>query len=392
MGVNAVLPEQVLPGSANVGDTLVVVSVAGGGKQCQLQAPAAGGGIGGSTGSTDNAILTADGTGGSTLQAASWLIPDNYTASPNATINVCALEASGATTNVAVAIVPKGTGSFSLHVPDGTATGGNARGANAVDLQTNRSTASQVASGTSSFVTGQRNTASGTAAVALGFQCTAGSTYAVAAGGYCSATSAYAVALGNFARATNYSAVAIGANSNASGNQAIAIGAGNGSKADAQNGMAIGDRARADRDYIYAYAAGGFTAAEGVGDSQYVRWVLRNKTTDGTTATTLFAGNNDRCLLTSGKVLHATVHVVGAKSDGSAVAVYQRQVAIKNVGGTTSLVGSVNTIGSDTAAGTSLSITADNTNDALDVQVTGIAAETWRWVATVVGVEVAYGT
>ncbi|MGA1562814.1 MAG: hypothetical protein ACO376_07495, partial [Gammaproteobacteria bacterium] len=202
----------------------------------------------------------------------------------------------------------------------------------------------------------------------------------------------YAVALGNYARATNYSSVAIGANSLASGSQSLVIGSGIGSMASAQNGIAIGDRARADRDYIFAFAAGGFTGTEGVGDSQYVRWVLRNKTTDGTTATTLFAGNNDRCLLTSGKVLHATVHVVGVKSDGSAVAVYQRQVAIKNVGGTTSLVGTVNTIGSDTAASTSLSITADDTNDALDVQVTGIASETWRWVATVVGVEVAYGT
>jgi len=32
------------------------------------------------------------------------------------------------------------------------------------------------------------------------------------------------------------------------------------------------------------------------------------------------------------------------------------------------------------------------TNDALQINVTGIAAETWRWVAVVKGLEIAYGT
>ena len=155
----------------------------------------------------------------------------------------------------------------------------------------------------------------------------------------------------------------------------------------------MGGGALANRNAMLAYATGGFSAAEGAGDSQFVRWVLRNKTTDGTTAVTLFAnGSSERCSLTSGKILHATIHLVGSKSDGSAVAVYQRQVAIKNVGGTTSLVGTVNTIGTDTAAGTTIAVTADDTNDALQIAVTGVAAETWRWVAVVSGVELAYGT
>jgi hypothetical protein len=68
-----------------------------------------------------------------------------------------------------------------------------------------------------------------------------------------------------------------------------------------------------------------------------------------------------------------------------------RQVGIKNVGGTTSLVGTVNTIGTDEAAGTSIAITADDTNDALQINVTGVTSETWRWVAVVYGVELAYG-
>ena len=77
-------------------------------------------GVGGSTGSVDNAVLRADGTGGATLQSSAFLIPDNFTASPNNTVNHASIQATGSTTNVSVSIVPKGTGSFSLAVPDGT--------------------------------------------------------------------------------------------------------------------------------------------------------------------------------------------------------------------------------------------------------------------------------
>jgi hypothetical protein len=76
------------------------------------------------------------------------------------------------------------------------------------------------------------------------------------------------------------------------------------------------------------------------------------------------------------------------------VANYVRRVVIKNVGGTTALVGTVETVGTDIEdnASTDVAITADNTNDALQINVTGIAAETWRWVAVVEGLEIAYGT
>ena len=70
-----------------------------------------------------------------------------------------------------------------------------------------------------------------------------------------------------------------------------------------------------------------------------------------------------------------------------------RKVSIKNVGGTTSLIGSVEAIGTDIEDNvlTDVTITADNTNDALQINVTGISGETWRWVAVVEGLEIAYG-
>ena len=54
-----------------------------------------------------------------------------------------------------------------LAVPDNLATGGNKRGANAIDLQTLRSVATQVANGSQSTLLGAYNTASGVQSTAL---------------------------------------------------------------------------------------------------------------------------------------------------------------------------------------------------------------------------------
>ena len=65
-------------------------------------------------------------------------------------------------TNTPLVLSPLGTGALQAQKTDSTATGGNARGANAVDWQTTRSGATQVASGTSANINGgQQNTASG---------------------------------------------------------------------------------------------------------------------------------------------------------------------------------------------------------------------------------------
>ena len=79
------------------------------------------------------------------------------------------LTAQGSDTNIPVAIQPKGTGALQAQLTDSTATGGNARGANAIDWQTSRNAASQVASGSNSVVAGgSRNTASGSLTSVVG--------------------------------------------------------------------------------------------------------------------------------------------------------------------------------------------------------------------------------
>ncbi|MFA6066599.1 MAG: tail fiber domain-containing protein [Candidatus Babeliaceae bacterium] len=66
--------------------------------------------------------------------------------------------------NTSFVISPSGTGGLIGNVPDSTAVGGNARGANAVDWQTTRTDAAQVASGSRTVISGgQNNTANGVA-------------------------------------------------------------------------------------------------------------------------------------------------------------------------------------------------------------------------------------
>jgi len=62
--------------------------------------------------------------------------------------------AVGSGTNIPLVLQPKGTGALQAQLTDSTATGGNARGANAVDWQTSRSAATNVASAQLSVVSG----------------------------------------------------------------------------------------------------------------------------------------------------------------------------------------------------------------------------------------------
>lgn len=77
-----------------------------------------------------------------------------------------AVQAQGADANIGLALVARGTGALSAHLPDGTAAGGNARGSNAVDWQQARNQPGQIASQPNSVVAGgANNTASGANAV-----------------------------------------------------------------------------------------------------------------------------------------------------------------------------------------------------------------------------------
>lgn len=105
------------------------------------------------------------------------------------------LSAAGGDTNIPLVLQPKGTGALQAQQTDSTATGGNARGANAVDWQTLRNGAGQVASGQNSFIGGGGySTAAGAySSVVTGFSNTANATVACVLSGQSN------VVVGNYA-------------------------------------------------------------------------------------------------------------------------------------------------------------------------------------------------
>ena len=268
-------------------------------------------------------------------------------------------------TNSALVLTPKGTGALIAGPkPDGTATGGNARGARAVDLQIQRNAASQVASATLGVICGgEKNTAS------IGYAPFVG-------GGFINiAQSDGAVVAGGSTNSASYLCVTAGGESNTtSANRASILG---------------GGFALANRTGMQAHANGQFAAQ---GDAQRARFVMRNKTTTNSAVELFLDGSSTRLTIPSGKIIALTISIAGISSTGAAVAHYMRQYALKNVSGTTSEVYAPITIGTDNAAGTSIALSASDASDALVVSVTGTASTIWRWVASVDAVEIAYGT
>ena len=367
-----------LPGSGLADDAVTLAKMAAGTAGNLITYDASGNPAVVATGTATH-VLTSNGAGAApTFQAAAGAGLANFTetlltAAPNNTINAVRLAVTGGTTNADLVLSPKGLGAIIIGPsPDGTANGGNKRGQYAIDIQGKRAAATQVAN---------------YEAVAIGNNCTASGFWAIAIGAT-SATATNSISIGSgVGTASGVASTLVGGNSSAASGSNAGVFAGYVCNASADSAIALGRQATADRYNIHAHGTDGF----GAGSAQAIRAVLSVKTTNNTETELWLNGVNIRLTIPSGKILSAIVNVIGSKSDGTAVARYTRQVAIKNRAGTTELVGSVETIGVDVAAATALAITANDTNDAIKIAVTGIASETWRWVAVVNGVELIYG-
>jgi len=82
--------------------------------------------------------------------------------------------------------------------------------------------------------------------------------------------------------------------------------------------------------------------------------------------------------------------IVG-RTQAGATAGYNIRGVIENVGGATALVGGLNVaFANEDVAAWDATVAADNANDALVIRVTGAAATTIRWVATVRTAEVIF--
>ena len=136
-----------------------------------------------------------------------------------------------------------------------------------------------------------------------------------------------------------------------------------------------------------AYASGSFASA---GDAQTSVYVLRNTTTNATPTELFLDGSHVRLTIVPTATLVFDILVV-ARSAGDNSAGYIMRGIIENDDGVTSFIGvpSVIAMGEDRPAW-EVAVTADNTNDALVITVTGEADFTIRWVATVRTVEVGH--
>jgi hypothetical protein len=137
------------------------------------------------------------------------------------------LSAQGTDTNIPLVLQPKGTGALQAQQTDSTATGGNARGANAVDWQMSRSSASQVASGFNAVIAGgATNLASGyQSAIVGGAANSTTGVYAFAGAGYLNSVSGQVGAVvvngyGNTAGG-NYNFIGTGYSNSGTSNSAV---------------------------------------------------------------------------------------------------------------------------------------------------------------------------
>lgn len=371
--------------------------------------------IKGTTGVTDNSLLRADGVLGSTAQGSAFIIPDNATASPNNLVNHASIQATGATANVSLSLVPQGTGAFSLAVPNSATSGGNLRGANSIDLQTNRNAATQVASGPNSVISGgQNNTNAGELCFIGGGQSNSHSAigqygnvigggisnshsgiseYSVIAGGRsCSCTFTYGAIGGGFNNAvTNYRGTIAGGQSNAVSGDSGSVAGGHSNTASADYAYVAGGFRALARSYaMQAHSAGQFSAQ---GDAQSIRVVLRRVTTNATPTELFLDGASLRLTVPANKVISGIINIHGVRSDGTATAHFVRQFQVKNAANVSSYPYAAQLVGTDFASGTSITFNDPDTNgDSLSVSVTGIASQTWRWTAVVDAVETTSGT
>ena len=241
---------------------------------------------------------------------------------------------------------------------------GDARGRGAVDLQGERTQSTQVASGPISFIAGSnRSTASATNSVVLG------SVNTVCSG---------------------FQSVAMGCtNKTVSGSISFSFGS------NISEDYCVGFNGTSDRMGMLSHGAlGNVTNFNSSKRVQSVELILKQRTT-GTTPTNMVlnaAGGIEKFVtIPSNLAMFGQVDICAIQeSTGAEAAHYIRKFGIRNVGGTTELIGSITTIGTDyeSSAGLEVALTANNDSDRLNISVTGLSSTNLRWVGVIRATEV----
>jgi hypothetical protein len=311
-------------------------------------------------------------------------------ASPNGTTPVAALTATNAASNVDAAIIPKGNGALTAQIADGTSTGGNKRGTQAIDWQIYRTAAADVASGSRSFIGGGgQNRASGSYSVVAGGNINlAISDYSFVGGGYSnSAQTSYSTIAGGSANLTNatYASVLGGYNNSVTGQWGSCVG---GRDCSISGLVSIGGGwgAKTINDYCAVYSAGNFAA---IGDAQNVSMVLRAQTTNATqtslTADQSSPATGNQLTLADNSAMTVKGLVTSRQNTTGDTATWEFTCAIKrgSGAGATAMVAACTptAVAADSGASAwALSVTADTTRGALSIKFTGEASKTIRSV------------
>jgi len=292
--------------------------------------------------------------------------------------------------SINLVLQPAGNGGIMARLPDGTTTGGNARGAYAIDLQCDPLvSAIEVASGNSAVAIGSRNRSTGDRSVALGYANLASGNRSFAAGEGNTASGGLAVAMGRYCTASATESACIGGYNQATGTGSFAWGSS--TYAASAYSTAGGLYSKSDKQGQFSTATGRFAVD---GDAQRSVLVMRNATTDATVTELFLDGTSLRATIPNNTLWHADIRIAARQATGTNHAIYHRKCAIyKNTtAGSTALQGTVQTIGTDVEsdANWDVTVSADTTNGSLKIEVTGVAATNIRWVAEVSLVEVAY--
>ena len=270
--------------------------------------------------------------------------------------------------NIGFSFGIKGTGAFQLQPTDNTATGGNARGANAIDLQTLRSAATQVASGLASFVAGRDNTASAGRAIALGQANVSLGSWSFSAGNTNTASGDYAFALGNGNSAGGANSFALGSSAttrSVTGLISLNVVAYSGTLGSTQTSIA--------------------TIGAATTDATPTVLKSNSNTASGTNQLTL--SNNSSIAFTA--IVTASTTAAGDCSSWK----FEGQIQRGANAASTALVAAITPALITQKAGAStwaVAVTANTTNGCLAVTVTGQAATTIRWTCTIFASEVAF--
>jgi hypothetical protein len=216
--------------------------------------------------------------------------------------------------------------------------GGNARGANAIDLQTIRALVDQVASGAGSFIGGGRDN---------------------------KVTGDYAGAVGDGNNVQNVGGFAIGEKNEVNANY----------------GFAHGRAARSGYQGSHAHANGSFS---GPGDSQCETVIVRNTTVNATPAELFVDGGGTPIVLRDNSGYTVDLKVIGRSQTNNVAGYAFRFVIKRGVGaGTVALVGAVTkeVLGED-VAGWDAAVTADTVDGSIQITVTGYINNNIRWTGT----------